>query len=185
MNEQDEEEMAAASKVDSDKDIKDGPMRPEEKRRLNWEGKTYLVSADSSSFCDAKRGRADLFVASLLSSPLPFFRLLSPPLVRLVSLSPPILTSTNLPSLLTSQETSPSVVSASPSAPTSPARKWVSLPPSSKERVPNGLSPNDTSPRRTLEFKSVDPRRLNSFLLLRRSRISVLMWISWMSTLGE
>lgn len=45
MNEQDEEEMAATSKLDSDKDIKDGPMRPEEKKRLNWEGKTYLVSS--------------------------------------------------------------------------------------------------------------------------------------------
>jgi hypothetical protein len=43
MNDQDEEEMAANSKTDSDKDIPDGPMRPEEKRRLHWEGKTYLV----------------------------------------------------------------------------------------------------------------------------------------------
>lgn len=43
MNDQEEEEMNAAGKTDADKDIPDAPTRPEEKRRLNWEGKTYLV----------------------------------------------------------------------------------------------------------------------------------------------
>ena len=52
MNDQGEEEMMAASKVDADKDIPDGPMRPEEKRRLNWEGKTYLVSPPRPSVGD-------------------------------------------------------------------------------------------------------------------------------------
>lgn len=38
------EAMMAESRTDADKDIPDGPMRPEEKRRLHWKGKTYLVS---------------------------------------------------------------------------------------------------------------------------------------------
>lgn len=45
----DEEEMEAASKVDADKDQLDVPMRIEEKRRLHWEGKTYLVSLSPST----------------------------------------------------------------------------------------------------------------------------------------
>lgn len=39
----DEEAAIASSRIEADKDQTEAPMRPEEKRRLHWEGKTYLV----------------------------------------------------------------------------------------------------------------------------------------------
>lgn len=41
----DDEEMAAnsESRIEADKDMMDVPDRPQEKRRLDWTGKTYLV----------------------------------------------------------------------------------------------------------------------------------------------
>lgn len=47
MNGVTEADVIARSKLEADKDGDDVPMRPEEKRRLHWKGKPYLVRLSS------------------------------------------------------------------------------------------------------------------------------------------
>lgn len=125
MNATENERNEEKGKVYGEPEAIDVPLRPEEKRRLNWEGGRYLAPLTT--------------VGNLVGLPFP---------------SPHSSFSFPAPPKLTSSPSSHSAASVLTTAPPSPSPKWLSPNPSSTALKKNGLSSVDTRAKRCLVSKS-------------------------------